>query len=663
MCGIFGYNSVRQANKKAKTIVDELFLLSESRGKEASGCVLNDGNNINYFKAPIPASELIQLPIYKKQFSNFLNSKENYRSVIGHSRLVTNGSEDNSQNNQPVVKDDLILIHNGIVVNYEQLWGEISAEPIPELDTEVIPELIYHYKKESNYLDSVVKTMNAIKGMTSIALMNSTSNDLVLATNNGSIYYVFNDDNSEFIFASEKLFLTKLIEKLKLTTFKLSTINQLLPKSILILDQQSNQYNRLEYSHENTDPFEKQEVVKKTINKIEIGDNKAKFNKSLKKVEASIPLHFKNTYQERKLKVNELKRCTKCILPSTFPFIEFDQQGVCNYCNHYTKLSFKGEDKIILEFDKYRSNKPKVPDCLVPFSGGRDSSYVLHYLKKEMGMNPIAFSYDWGMITDIARRNQARMCGELGVEHILISADIRKKRKNIQKNVIAWLKRPHLGTIPLFMAGDKQYFYYTNLLMKENNLSLSVMGENMLETTRFKTGFCGIEPNFSSEHTYSLKMKDKMKMLSFYGKEFLVNPSYINTSLIDSLGAFKSYYMMNHESINLFDYLKWDEHLVDDTLINTYNWETDPESKTTWRIGDGTAAFYNYIYYMIAGFTENDTFRSNQIREGVLSREEALIKVELENAPRWNSIQWYCNTIDINSEHTINLINKIKTLF
>ena len=54
MCGIFGYNSVRQANKKAKSIVDELFLLSESRGKEASGCVLNDGTKINYFKAPIP---------------------------------------------------------------------------------------------------------------------------------------------------------------------------------------------------------------------------------------------------------------------------------------------------------------------------------------------------------------------------------------------------------------------------------------------------------------------------------------------------------------------------------------------------------------------------------------------------------------------------------
>ena len=299
----------------------------------------------------------------------------------------------------------------------------------------------------------------------------------------------------------------------------------------------------------------------------------------------------------------------------------------------------------------------------MPFSGGRDSSYVLHFLKKEMGMNPIAFSYDWGMITDIARRNQARMCGELGVEHILISADIRKKRENIRKNVLAWLKKPHLGSIPLFMAGDKQYFYYTNLLMKENKLSISVMGENMLETTRFKTGFCGVKPNFSAENTYSLKMLDKLKMISFYGKEFLSNPAYFNSSIIDSIAAFKSYYMMQHKSINLFDYLTWDENKVDSVLISNYDWELDPESKTTWRIGDGTSAFYNYIYYMVAGFTESDTFRSNQIREGVLSREMALLKTEEENMPRWNSIQWYCNTIDIDWVDSVNIINKIQTLF
>ena len=278
-------------------------------------------------------------------------------------------------------------------------------------------------------------------------------------------------------------------------------------------------------------------------------------------------------------------------------------------------------------------------------------------------MNPIAFSYDWGMITDLARRNQARMCGKLGVEHILISADIRKKRANIRKNVLAWLKRPSLGTVPLFMAGDKHYFHYSNLLMEQNNLELSVLGENLLETTRFKSGFCGIKPRFDNERTHTLSASDKIKMVLFYGKEYLLNPAYLNSSIFDTLTAFRSYYVIQHQTLNLFDYLLWEEDKIEDVIIRGYNWETDPGTPTTWRIGDGTAAFYNYTYYFVAGFTENDTFRSNQVREGLLERDKALLRAHEENEPRWESLKWYCDTIDIDFEKTIATIHNIRTLY
>ena len=47
---------------------------------------------------------------------------------------------------------------------------------------------------------------------------------------------------------------------------------------------------------------------------------------------------------------------------------------------------------------------------------------------------------------------------------------------------------------------------------------------------------------------------------------------------------------------NLFDYWSWDETQIDRTL-DSYGWERAVDTKSTWRIGDGTAAFYNYIYY------------------------------------------------------------------
>ena len=51
-------------------------------------------------------------------------------------------------------------------------------------------------------------------------------------------------------------------------------------------------------------------------------------------------------------------------------------------------------------------------------------------------MNPIAITYDWGMVTDLARRNQARICGALGIEHVIVAADIPKKREVILKNIL-----------------------------------------------------------------------------------------------------------------------------------------------------------------------------------------------------------------------------------
>ena len=58
-----------------------------------------------------------------------------------------------------------------------------------------------------------------------------------------------------------------------------------------------------------------------------------------------------------------------------------------------------------------------------------------------------------GVITDLGRRNISRMCSELGVENITISADITKKEKDIRKNLIAWLKSPNLGMVSILTAG------------------------------------------------------------------------------------------------------------------------------------------------------------------------------------------------------------------
>jgi len=659
MCGIFG---VVQQNdfldkKKLKKAVETLFILSESRGKEASGYAIINKEQILVFKSPLPASNTIKSKEFTDIFKSFPSG--NF-CMIGHSRLVTNGYEHFNQNNQPFVKNDIVGIHNGIIVNIEDLWKKYSTEErLTELDSEIIPTIIRTKLSSGEIMSEALQILySEIYGMTSIALLFADSKNLILATNNGSLYYISTTDL--FVFASEKYILQQFIAQNQLDSQL--EIKHLSPNYFLSVHTEKLTISEINsgkrFSNIENDQKRKQIIYFEK----KIDDKQFIVNRSLEHTIYTPTLELVREYEKNKEKIALLKRCTKCLLPTTFPFIEFDEQGVCNKCREYDKQRVKGAKNLEETIAKYRKNNGE-PDCIVAFSGGRDSSYSLHYIKKELGLTPLAYTYDWGMITDLARRNQARICGKLGIEHLLVSADIRHKRKNIHKNVSAWLKSPHLGTIPLFMAGDKQYFYFAEKLKRQNNLDLLIMGENHFEKTGFKIEFCGARQQKTGYMSYHISLQNKFNMLWFYAMQYLKNPSYINQSLLDTIGAFFSYYGTSHSYLNIYDYIQWNESEIDKVLIEDYEWEIEKGYNSTWRIGDGTAPFYNYIYYTIAGFSENDTLRSNQIREGMLSRKEALKLIESENSPRWSSIKWYLNTINLDFEYVIKTINSIRKLY
>ena len=59
------------------------------------------------------------------------------------------------------------------------------------------------------------------------------------------------------------------------------------------------------------------------------------------------------------------------------------------------------------------------------------------------------------------------------------------------------------------------------------------------------------------------------------------------------------------------------------------------------------------------GFSEFDTFRSNQIREGQITRDKALEYILVENRPRAESLRWYLDTIDLDFNETIERVNEL----
>ncbi len=645
MCGIFGLSITENSEfskDEAEAILKKLFILSESRGKEASGLALMDASKISILKSSLTASKLINSTDYKDLLNTSLKEKESFFTAIGHSRLVTNGRSSLNNNNQPIAIDNLVCVHNGIVTNDSTIWKKIDQSPKTDLDTEALVALVNEYTNRNNLSTSVKNAFLRLEGSASCAFLNYDDKSLVLASNNGSIYYFIDKNKGIMLFASEHAALSKtIVTHLGKSSLKTNSIKQVAHDTSIQLKPDDLAINLTSWNKQD----KAQEIP----------------TKSQRNSFSLVKDFSKRDFPD----LDMIQRCTRCILPETFPYISFDLRGVCNYCNNYTPQEERNHERIKEIVQPYRSLTNEYnQNCIVGLSGGRDSCYGVHYAKKVLGLNPVAFTYDWGMVTDLARRNIFRMCGELGVEHILVSANIKKKRDNVRKNIAAWLKKPELFMIPLFMAGDKQFYLHAHKLRKQLDIKLFMFGAgNTLETTDFKVGFANIENNSSEGVLTQLHNRDKIKLIAKYGLEFLKNPSYINSSLLDSLEGFYSSYLLRDDYTYLYHHIPWIEEEVESVLKDQYGWEGAKDTKTSWRVGDGTAAFYNYIYFSVAGFSEHDTFRSNQIREGMITREKALELVKAENQPRWDTLNWYASTIGFNLDDALSVINKIPRLY
>lgn len=662
MCGIFGLiagGNGRIPVEKLESLVLDLFRLSESRGKDASGVLCVDDGAVSVYKEPRRARLLLRTPRFGAVLERARESRlgGGRYVVAGHTRMVTNGSESDEGNNQPVVAGDAVVLHNGIIVNDEALWQALpGVERRHQVDTEVLAALLSGALARGEGMGAATRAaLGQVRGANSFAFFHSATQAVALATSNGSLYFWRDPARELAVFGSERDILGKAVSRL--LGGGAAEVRQLAASGVLVIPFDDEPFSVAPGEPRADDPRSGPSRRAIRVTPCDPGPQAARQPVRSASVAA---VERRMVYDQAG--IGALKRCSRCLLPETFPFISYDAEGVCHFCTSHKPRVLLGETALRGIADRARSRDGS-QDCLVPISGGRDSSFGLHYAKKVLGLNPVAYTYDWGFVTDLARRNISRLCGALGVEHILVAADIRKKRENVRKNVSAWLARPQLSMIPLFMAGDKHFFYYASQVSRMMNLNAILFSMNWLERTGFKTGFAGVNDNSGQAKTYGLTPGSQLKLLWHYFSSFVSNPAYLNSSIPDTFFGFLSYYIQRKNYHSIFDYLDWDKDLIVDTIIDEYDWETSPDTTTTWRIGDGTAPFYNYIYTTVAGFSEHDTFRSNQIREGKIDRESALREVAEENRPRAESFKWYCDVIGVDALEALKVINAIPRLY
>ncbi len=173
---------------------------------------------------------------------------------------------------------------------------------------------------------------------------------------------------------------------------------------------------------------------------------------------------------------NFLKRCTKCVIPETQDAVMFNEKGVCSVCQSIeykqTKIDWNARKK---EFeallDEYRGKYDY--DCIIPFSGGKDSTFQAYTLVKDFGLKPLIVSFDHGFFRPNHLRNVEMTIKKLGV-------DFLKFRPNwhiVKRLMIESLKRKgdfcwhcHTGV----------YSYPIRMALKLN-IPLVIWGESVAE--------------------------------------------------------------------------------------------------------------------------------------------------------------------------------------
>lgn len=166
-----------------------------------------------------------------------------------------------------------------------------------------------------------------------------------------------------------------------------------------------------------------------------------------------------------------LKYCVRCVMPHTKPDLHIDEEGVCNACRSYEKRKEVDWDQrkseLLMLLEKYRQHGSNW-DCIVPVSGGKDSTYqVIRML--QLGLNPLCVTSTTCDLSEIGRRNIENL-QRLGVDHVEFSPNplVRAKLNRIGLTEVGDISWPeHVGIFTIPVRAAVQY-----------NVPLIVWGEN-----------------------------------------------------------------------------------------------------------------------------------------------------------------------------------------
>lgn len=158
----------------------------------------------------------------------------------------------------------------------------------------------------------------------------------------------------------------------------------------------------------------------------------------------------------------EIKYCTRCVFPETKPDLSFNSEGVCSACMT-AEFKEKGIDwdarkeEFFRIIEKHKKNTSSAEyDCVIPVSGGKDSTFQTWFMKEKCGMNPLCVCFETTLATEIGRRNLDNI-SRMGVDLIHFKKNYEVYRKMVVESFIRvgdemWPNHIGIFTVPVIVA-------------------------------------------------------------------------------------------------------------------------------------------------------------------------------------------------------------------
>jgi len=328
-----------------------------------------------------------------------------------------------------------------------------------------------------------------------------------------------------------------------------------------------------------------------------------------------------------------MTRCKTCVLPISYQGVRFDDSGVCDLCRDYKEAkqrddhALSGQKEQLKRMADDARRKGGTYDCIVPVSGGRDSSYAAYVMRRILGLRVLGVNFDNGYRSDLAIKNLEALSQTLEMNIVSLKLDA-----HLVDEIFAHFLR-NIGYI--CSACDAMgYIVVCSFIMRE--------------TSRTGRGPLVIG-GWSRKHEYQpglsvLSMKDFGKTLALDKSLFealRLNPlvekdvfdKFIQLGDIRQLLPKPSNGEVSDTShprvIQLPDYWEWDYRAIDAVLKNEVGWQ-NPGGIDTAHFDCRLSAIPEYLKKRKFGFSQETIRLSALIREGLVSREEALKKIERE---------------------------------